>query len=187
MNRKLIELPYNGLRKVISGAQTGADQAGLYVARDFGIETGGHIAQGYRTALGDDPTLAQFNLTVSSSRAYPPRTKANAFGGDATVRLASNFNTAGEVLTLRYVNAAKKPCLSLLLDGKDYDMKAAELVYFIVNNNVETLNVAGNADRDQPHGFHFQHASRILTSAFQILDEEGLIIKTCPIIPNNNS
>jgi hypothetical protein len=187
MNHKLLDLPYTGLRKVISGAQTGADQAGLFVARDFQIETGGHIARGYRTALGDDPTLAQFNLTVSSSRDYPPRTRANAYEGDATVRLASNFDTAGEVLTLRYVNAAKKPCLSLLLDGVDYDMKAAELVYFIVNNNVECLNVAGNADRDKAHGFHFQHASKILTSAFRILDEEGLLIKTCPTTLNNNS
>jgi len=184
---KLLDLPYTGLRKVISGAQTGADQAGLFVARDFGLETGGHIAQGYRTALGDDPSLAQFNLVVSSSRAYPPRTKANAFGGDATVRLASNFNTAGEVLTLRYVMAAKKPCLSLLLDGKDYEDKSFQLVAFIIDNNVECLNVAGNADRDIAHGFHFQHASKILTHTFQILDEEGLLIKTCPIIQNNNS
>ena len=184
---KLLEMDYLGLRRVISGAQTGADQAGLFVAKSFKIETGGHIAKGYRTSLGDDPSLAEFNLTVSSSRDYPPRTKANAFEGDATVRLASNFNTAGEVLTLRYVLAAKKPCLSLLLDGKNYQDKAFQLVAFIIDNNVECLNVAGNADRDIAHGFHFQHASKILTTAFQILDEEGLLIKTCPIIQNNNS
>lgn len=172
----LLDLPYTGLRKVISGAQTGADQAGLFVAKDFDVETGGHIAKGYRTAIGDDPSLAQFNLTVSSSRDYPPRTKRNAFEGDATVRLASNFKTAGEVLTLRYVEAAKKPCLSLLLDGVNYETKANALVDFVINHNVEILNVAGNADRDIPHGFHFQHASQILTMAFHILKEKGLLI-----------
>jgi Circularly permutated YpsA SLOG family len=37
------------LKKIISGGQTGADQAGLRTAKRLGIETGGWMPQGWRT------------------------------------------------------------------------------------------------------------------------------------------
>lgn len=43
------------LRKVISGCQNGADQAGLYVAKKYGIETGGWIPKGWKTLNGSKP------------------------------------------------------------------------------------------------------------------------------------
>ena len=39
-------LPYPGLEKVISGAQTGADRAGLLAAEQLGIATGGFMPTG---------------------------------------------------------------------------------------------------------------------------------------------
>lgn len=176
----LVDLPYGGLCYVISGGQTGADQAGLYAGRHFGITTGGSIAKGFRTALGDDPSLAQFNLVEEKSRAYQPRTWKNASESDGTVRLASNFNTGGEILTLRYAETAKKPILSLLLNEKDYESKAQELVDFIINHSITCLNVAGNADRDQQFGFHFHNALTILNLAFEILQKKNLLIHDAP-------
>lgn len=174
---KLLDIPYHGLYKVISGGQTGADQAGLFCALYAGIATGGSISKGFRTALGPAPELGEiFGLIESKSADYPPRTKDNAFNSDGTVRLASNFKTAGEQLTLRYVQAAGKPCLSLLLDGKDYDRKAEELVEFVINHSIGCLNVAGNADRDSQFGYHFSNAGIILTAAFQILQQRNLLI-----------
>lgn len=174
----LLDMPFTGLYKVISGGQTGADQAGLYCALYAGLDTGGHISRGYRTVLGNEPVLKEiFGLVETTSRDYPPRTKQNATNSDGTIRLASNFNTPGEVLTLRYVKAAGKPCLSMLLDGKDYDRKAEELVEFVINHSIGCLNVAGNADRDKQFGYHFSNAGMILTSAFELLRQQNLLIQ----------
>jgi RNA polymerase sigma factor (sigma-70 family) len=41
------------VRKVISGGQTGADQAGLFAAEAFGIETGGWMPKGFLTLAGN--------------------------------------------------------------------------------------------------------------------------------------
>lgn len=174
----MIKFHYEGLYKVISGAQTGADQAGLYVARDFGLETGGHIARTFRTSLGPMPYLAEFGIIEHSSFDYPPRTKQNALHGDMTVRLATNFNSAGEKLTLKYIHLLKKPYFDVLLDGKDYDDKAEQLALMMVEKGCTVLNVAGNADRDTQFGYHFHEASKVLTKAFQYLDAEGLLKKS---------
>lgn len=174
----MIEFHYMGLYKVISGGQTGADQAGLHTAENFGLQTGGYIARGYRTIFGPQPNLKRFNLVEHTSYDYPPRTKANATEGDATVRLATNFNSAGEILTLKYVRKANKPVFDILLDGKDYERKGIELASFIKLHNVKVLNVAGNADRDKPYGHHFYHACDVLRAAFKCLESEGLLVKS---------
>ena len=169
---------YAGLAKIISGGQTGADQAGLEVARKFGVATGGSIAKGYRTCFGSDPSLARYGLDEHKSFDYPPRTKQNAKDGDVTVRLASNFNSAGEKLTLRYCQFFKKPVLDIKLNGYHHQEKAEALFEFIIEHSVQILNVAGNADRDTPtNGFHFRDASQILTMAFDLLSDANLLVR----------
>lgn len=174
----MIESFYMGLYKVISGGQTGADQAGLHVAQNFGLQTGGHIPRGFRTIFGPQPGLADFGLEPHASYDYPPRTKLNVQNSDATVRLATNFNSAGEKLTLKYVQASGKPVFDVLLDGKDYDRKAMELASFIKKHDVKILNVAGNADRDAVYSKHFYHASDVLRKTFDILKSDGLLVRS---------
>ena len=173
----MISYHFTGLAKVISGGQTGSDQAGLYVAKRMGIQTGGSIGKGFRTAAGNNPSLAQFNLVECTTSAYPHRTKANALAGDATVRLASNFQSAGEILTLNACISYKKPVCDIKLDGTGHDEKAELLATFILENSVQVLNVAGNADRDKEFGFHFRDASIILEKAFQLLDARGALVR----------
>ena len=57
-------------RKVISGGQTGADQAGLVAARRFGIPTGGWMPRGWKTS-GDK--LAKWSGGVASFYMYDER------------------------------------------------------------------------------------------------------------------
>ena len=174
-----LDLPFNGLHCVISGGQTGADQAGLICAELFNIRTGGHAPKGWRTLDGPAPFLGEiFGLTEDSSFNYQPRTKKNVLNSDGTVRLASNFNSAGERLTLRYCKVLEKPNISILLDGNEYDQKAKALVEFIINHSIGCLNVAGNADRDSNPGFHFNQATLILQKTFLLLKEQNLIIQT---------
>lgn len=103
------------IEKVLSGGQTGADQAGWRAAKALGIPTGGLMPAGFRTegAPGrdaydeDHPEFAAlYGATAHHSRDYPPRTRINVESADLTLI----FNP-GEVWsrgTVAAVTAARK-------------------------------------------------------------------------------
>ena len=57
------------IKKIISGGQTGADQAGLDVAIELGIPHGGWIPKGRKTENGTLPV--KYKLTEMNSASYP--------------------------------------------------------------------------------------------------------------------
>jgi hypothetical protein len=174
-----IHMNFPGLRRVISGGQTGSDQAGLWAARCACVETGGYIPKGWRTQAGPMPSLGKdYGLIEHSSPNYPPRTKLNAKEGDGTVRLASNFNSTGEKLTLKYCIELGKPHFDIPLDGMYHEKWSKALCDWIIDKHIEVLNVAGNSDKDDRAGFHFTEATLILTFAFEYLRQAGKLQTT---------
>ena len=129
------------LKKVISGGQTGADQAVLHAANDCGLETGGFAPKGYRTSSGPDLSLKRYGLIEDTSYTYPPRTRLNLAHSDATVGFG-DMDSPGMRLTRRYCVELDKP----FWDNPDPD----ELVRLIRLFKVETLNVAGNRESTHP-------------------------------------
>ena len=93
------------LIKVISGGQTGADQAGLAAAKACGLETGGWAPKGWLTADGEAEELLRSYGLKEHRGGYRSRTWANVKDADATIRLATNFDSPGEKCTLSAVNA----------------------------------------------------------------------------------
>jgi hypothetical protein len=79
------------LDRVISGGQTGADQAGLRAARGAGIPTGGWAPLGWLVESDDGrrniaaPWLADYGLAECPEPGYPARTKANVRDSDGTL------------------------------------------------------------------------------------------------------
>ena len=61
------------LKKIISGGQTGADQAGLDVAIKFNIPHGGWIPKGRLTEEG--PLSQRYRMTEMKTANYRARTK----------------------------------------------------------------------------------------------------------------
>lgn len=143
------------LRRVISGGQSGADRAGLEVARALGIETGGTAPRGYRTEFGPDLALRDvFGLVESASPDYGSRTLANVREALGTVvfgRLAST----GTALTLSYCRVSSKPWIA--------NPTAEELRRWVMEFEVVTLNVAGNRHSTDPGIFY--HAASVLVLA----------------------
>jgi Circularly permutated YpsA SLOG family len=128
--------------RVISGGQTGADQAGLIVARRFSIPTGGWMPRGWKTAAGPNPQLGQeFGLREHTGD-YAARTAANVRDSDGTIRLAASFQTLGERCTAKWIKYYQKPAI-------DVDIRSprpvAEVVAWVRQNGIRVLNVAGNA------------------------------------------
>jgi len=124
--------------KIISGGQTGADQGGLYGARDAGIPTGGFAPYSFCTEKGHAPWLnTKFGL-VDSEVGYKERTKLNVEAADATLWFGSCSGSAGYWATR---NAALKA-------GKRFvevkDMSARDLSTLLERYNI--VNIAGNRE-----------------------------------------
>jgi hypothetical protein len=138
------------LRKVISGGQTGADQGGLIAAGRCSLLTGGTMPKGFLTQDGPNPDLAErFGLQEHKSPTYPPRTFKNVADADATVRIAVDFNTAGEKLTLHAIKRLEKKYYDvLIIPGRKFNRaEVRAFTEWLVANGVVTLNVAGNSNK----------------------------------------
>lgn len=151
--------------KINSGAQTGADLAGLDAALFCGFETGGHIPKGFLAQDGCHPEFEKkYNLKETESDKYPPRTALNVKNSDATIQIATNFNSPGEKLTSKLILQYKKLNYKLNPNEKvDID----DIVNWIKNNNIEILNVAGNSERTS-RGI-YNKAYNILVQVFEKL------------------
>lgn len=134
--------------KVCSGAQIGADQAGLKAAKFCNIPTFGEIPKGCRTLDGPRPDLLEeYNLTENSNYSYPPRTELNVKNSDGTIRFASNFSSTGERCTLKFIKWHKKPYIDINILKP---LNKLIVVDWIKDNNINILNVAGNSEQTCP-------------------------------------
>lgn len=143
------------LRRVISGGQTGVDQAALRVAREFGIPTGGTAPKSWRTTAGASPWLADFGLVESEASGYAVRTRANVGAADATLILARDIHSPGTELTIRRCGKAKQPFCFPGPFGRDDSCDPTSAVAWILAVHLKrlgafVLNVAGNSERTAP-------------------------------------
>lgn len=123
------------LRKVISGGQTGVDRLGLEVAKALNIPTGGMVPKGFRTEKGSDLSLRDFGLMETQSEGYTFRTLHNVLDSDGTV-VFGDVKSPGTQQTLANAITNKKPYIA--------NPSIEKLVAFIRENDIQTLNVAGN-------------------------------------------
>lgn len=131
--------------KIISGGQTGIDRLGLEIGKELGLETGGTTTPGYYTENGPDISLQEFGVTEiapelqdgkKGKEFYLPRTEQNVINSDGTVYFSTDEDSAGRIATQRFAKAHNKPFL--------LNPTSQELAQWLVDNNINTLNVAGN-------------------------------------------
>jgi hypothetical protein len=138
------------VKKIISGGQTGADEAGLIAGKLVGLETGGWMPAGFRTSEGRKPEFKElYNIQEHSSYYYSPRTFKNAKESDGTVRFASDFSTAGEICTLKAINQYKRPYFDVDIN-KSLSEQVIGFRSWLKCNCIKTLNVAGNSEKSSP-------------------------------------
>jgi hypothetical protein len=135
---------YQGVQKIISGGQTGADQAGWFAAEELGIVTGGHMPKGYKVEGGTDAALgARFKATEHESADWVPRNYQNNLDADGTVWFGSEG--PGKGATRREARNAGTPWLE--------NPSKARFLEWLEENNVQVLNVAGNRASKNPELF----------------------------------
>lgn len=133
------------IKKIISGGQTGADIAGVKAAKAFGIETGGTLPKGFTTLEGKRPEYAVlYGMKEHADWRYPPRTEQNVSESDGTMRFAFDFNSPGELCTLKAIRKLNKHHFNIDLK-ESFDYYSA--IEWLNDNNIEILNIAGNAEK----------------------------------------
>ena len=102
------------LTKIISGGQTGADQAGLDVAIKLNIPHGGWIPKGRLTE--DGPLAERYNLQEMPSDNYSKRTEQNVIDSDGTVIFSHGKLTGGSAYTGKMAEKHSRPMLHVDMD-----------------------------------------------------------------------
>jgi hypothetical protein len=132
--------------KIVSGGQTGADQAALEWALENGIPIGGWCPKGRIT---EDVTIPEcFPLKETPKADYPQRTEWNVRDSDATVIFTIRAKLSGGSLkTWDFAKKHGKPVLHL---SRDRDKDAADQLRRFWNGKEGTLNVAGSRGSKEP-------------------------------------
>jgi hypothetical protein len=143
------------LKKIISGGQTGVDQAALQVAREFGFEIGGWCPPNRACETGTIPD--DFPLIPTPSERSPNalhiprslRTEWNVRDSDATLVLLpqSLQPDTGTAWTITCAQHFAKPLLVIDPFLKDAPTKIDD---WLASLSLTILNVAGPSERTCP-------------------------------------
>jgi Circularly permutated YpsA SLOG family len=150
------------IKLVISGGQTGVDQAAWRAATRLGIKTDGYMPKDYLTEDGHRPDFRRhFGAREHRSPMYPPRTFANVALADATLIVAPSGDSRGTDLTISACARLDKPYRVVRpLQAEPDDFELVQLldrpgaIARWLRRNVErrpiALNVAGSRESKNP-------------------------------------
>jgi hypothetical protein len=129
------------LEKIISGGQTGADQAALDAAIKLGIPHGGWIPRGRLTE--DGPLPDKYDLKEMPTASYPERTKKNIRESDGTLIFSHGMLTGGSEFTRKMALKYQKPMLHIDFNHMIPFDAAVVINNWMVDHDIRVLNVAG--------------------------------------------
>jgi hypothetical protein len=139
------------IKKIISGGQTGADQAALDFAIDHDIPHGGWIPKGRKTEDGILPD--KYHLDEMPTASYPKRTEKNILDSDGTVIFSRGNLTGGSALTRKLAKQRNRPWLHVDLDRVTAREAVQIIVGWIDRHDIQVVNVAGPRASKDP-GIH---------------------------------
>ncbi len=136
------------IKKIISGAQTGADRA----ARDFAINNdiphGGWVP---RARIAEHAIIPEhYGVNEAPTTAYSRRTELNVIDSDGTLILSHGELSGGSALTKKMAQKHGKPCLHINLNQKPEFSATVDITHWINANGIKILNVAGPRASNDP-------------------------------------
>lgn len=127
--------------KIISGGQTGADQAALDAALKLGLPYDGWIPKGRKTENGFLPE--KYHLKETSTSHYSQRTKRNVMDADGTLIISHGELSGGSAYCRAIADKHDKPWLHVDLNQSASFPAALAAKKWILDEYIRTLNVAG--------------------------------------------
>jgi hypothetical protein len=138
------------LKRIVSGAQTGADRAALDVALELNFPCGGWVPRGRIDEYGRIPEQYP-NLTETESADFSERTAANVRDSTGTLIVSRGSLSGGSLFTQQAAIELGKPCLHLDVGTMTEDQSAKHLNQWLRSERIEVLNVAGPRESKDPH------------------------------------
>jgi hypothetical protein len=129
------------LKKIISGGQTGADQAALDVAIKLGISHGGWIPKGRKTETG--VLDVKYKLKEMETPDYNKRTEQNVIDSDGTLIISHGRLTGGSDYTREMALLHRRAWLHIDLNKTNAFQAAQKIKSWLTENEIEVLNIAG--------------------------------------------
>lgn len=141
------------IEKIVSGGQTGVDQAALSIATEMGINIGGWCPKGGLDENGSCILDVYPSLKETSTTNPDERTKLNIQDSDGTLIIVPTWPLAEKIkdgtgLTIEYAQKLGKPYLVIRLDKKN--TASAKLKEWVEAQNIHILNIAGPRESSNP-------------------------------------
>jgi putative molybdenum carrier protein/uncharacterized protein DUF6794 len=130
------------LKKIISGGQVGADQAALDAAIKYSFPHGGWIQKGRKTQSGTLPE--KYHLKEMFVSGHKERIEQNVIKSDGTVIISHGDLAGGADYSQKMAKKHDRPCLHIDLNVTPAFMASSEINTWIIENDVEILNVTGS-------------------------------------------
>ncbi len=150
--------------KIVSGGQTGVDQAGLDVAIKLGIPYGGWIPKGRKTENG--PLPQKYSMQEMPTSRYSDRTEKNVVDSDGTLIISRGQLTDGSEYTRKMAMKHHRPWLHIDITKDAKFHAATRIVSWIFDNEIRKLNVAGPRASKDPE--IYLDAMNIIESAYYL-------------------
>lgn len=131
------------IKKIISGAQTGADRAAFDFALENGIEIGGFVPK--NRLAEDGATPARYpNLRETDTENHSERTELNVRNSDATLILSHGKLMGGSLLTLQFAEKHQKPFLQIDFADLNNEQAVKKAGNWLDSIDCIALNIAGS-------------------------------------------
>jgi len=154
------------VKKIVSGGQTGADQAALDVAIKLEISHGGWIPKGRLTENG--VLDAKYQLKEMETANYNKRTEQNVIDSDGTLIISHGKLTGGSDYTCEMVLRHGRPWLHIDLKKTTSFQASRKIRFWFAEYEIEVLNVAGPRASKDPD--IYQATADVLETALCLTD-----------------
>ncbi len=141
------------LKKIVSGGQTGVDQAALAKAVRAGIEIGGWCPLKGCDENGKNVRLKYPELKAAKTIKPDERTRLNIDDSDGTLIIVPSMPLPkrivdGTKLTIDYAIEKNKPHLIVSISNKVEAVK--QILFWIEHNDFQVLNIGGPRESNWP-------------------------------------
>lgn len=138
------------IEKIISGGQTGSDQAGWRAANRLRIPTGGTMPRSFRTETGSRFEFAElYGAVANESFEWGPRTQKNVDDSDITIYIRrNNRDSPGFWKTQICAFTSVKPFWDIM--EIRFQKNYHELFRFFSLFNYKIINIAGTRESMDP-------------------------------------
>jgi hypothetical protein len=142
--------------KIISGGQTGADQAALDAAIALNIPHGGWLPKGRKTENG--PLSTRYALHEMSSPKYRDRTQKNILAAEGTLIFSFGPLSGGSALTEALAIRHNRPFLHIDFELVDRTRAITMVENWLHTLHIESVNIAGSRASNEPRIYEAVYA-----------------------------